>query len=192
MLVFGLLAPPRAAATQVVDLSLDQMVERCDVAVWGQVIDVRSERMPEAPGRIHTVVTIRPLEVLGADAETLPGDDVVISAPGGRDGRFAQLVPGTPEYTVGQELVVLATRQPRSRRLKVIGLALGQYRVERTATAATVPGAATAVSDRQGLGILRRSPHGILEEHSDSSTDRRSLDDLLNSIRAGIAARSRR
>lgn len=182
--------PLPATAAQVVAMTLDEIVDACDVAVWGQVTAVYSERVADAPGRLHTVVVVTPYEIMASDAEQHSLDNVRFSVPGGTNGRFAQIVMGAPKYVVGQEVVVMASRQPKSRLLKIIGLSLGSYVVEQLPTL-SIPGP-TAVSDRQGLGIIRRSPMGHAEEAKNLLVDRRPLDELLDTIRARTTLRSGR
>ena len=175
------LVPQSSSATQVLVLDLDSMVAQSRVVVWGTVTQTRAERVPESPGRIHTLVTIGVKEMLRCDAAGAPGKQIEIAVPGGRIGRLGQLVPGAPKFDVGQEVVLLLERQPKSGRLIPVGLSQGRYVVERRPGGAV----ATAVSDRHGLGLLARGADGRLQPAPASAhLDRQPLSTLLSRIRA--------
>ena len=120
-LVFG--AEP-AHAAQVVSLTLEQVVDRADVIAWGTVTEAASELVPGAPGRIQTRITLLPSQRLAG----APGQDtaapVIFYVAGGVMGRIGQVVPGSPRVRVGDEVVMLLSRQAISHRLIVVGLSV--------------------------------------------------------------------
>lgn len=182
-LVFG--AEP-AHAAQVVSLTLEQVVDRADVIAWGTVTEAASELVPGAPGRIQTRITLLPSQRLAG----APGQDtaapVIFYVAGGVMGRIGQVVPGSPRVRVGDEVVMLLSRQAISHRLIVVGLAQGHYRVERRAG-----GPVVAVSDRRELGLLLRDAQGRLSPADVPSVEREPLQALLTRIRARLQATGR-
>ena len=94
-----------AAATTLVALPLEEIAERADEIVRGEVVAVES--MLE-DGRVLTRVSIRPSECYvgtGPEPETI---EVVVL--GGRTPTLATVVHGTASYTVGEEVVVFLHR----------------------------------------------------------------------------------
>lgn len=113
------------AAVTVAPLSFDQLVKRSAVVVVARVLDVRGEFIAEGRA-IESVVTVSVLKGLkGGAAETLQ-----FTVPGGRAGRYLNLIPGSPTFTAGDVAVIFLTS--RGARLPVTtGLTQGVYRVQR-------------------------------------------------------------
>lgn len=176
------LAPASALATQVLSMDLDSMTDRSDAIVWGHVLTTRAERPVESPGRIHTLVTVSVREYLRAEPGKQKSKTVQFSVPGGRLGQLGQWIPGAPRFAAGQELILLLARQPKTKRLIVVGLSQGRYVIERPQGAEP-----QAVSDRSGLGLLARGPGGrLLPAPATASLDRRPLSRMLARIRARL------
>jgi hypothetical protein len=114
-----------AAAVTVVPLTFEQLVNRSALVVLARVIDVRGELIADGRG-IESVVTASVLkELKGASSDTLQ-----FTVPGGRAGRYLNLIPGAPTFTSGDLAVVFLTA--RGARLPVTtGLTQGVYRVQR-------------------------------------------------------------
>ena len=113
------------AAITVAPLSFEQLVKRSAVVVLARVTDVRGEFI--ADGRaIESVVTVSVLRGLkGGARETLQ-----FTVPGGRAGRYLNVIPGSPTFTAGDVAVIFLTS--RGARLPVTtGLTQGVYRVQR-------------------------------------------------------------
>ena len=113
------------AGVTVAPLSFEQLVERSAVVVVARVLDVRGEFIAEGRA-IESVVTVSVLKGLkGGAAETLQ-----FTVPGGRAGRYLNVIPGSPTFTAGDVAVIFLTS--RGARLPVTtGLTQGVYRVQR-------------------------------------------------------------
>ena len=105
LLVF-LLARP-ADATQVLAMSVEEATDASDLVVRGTIEAAHPARPPGARGRIVTVVTVRVVSTLKGSLNT---PRLVVTVPGGQDGRFAQVIAGTPQLTPGDEVVLFLER----------------------------------------------------------------------------------
>jgi hypothetical protein len=177
--VCGAVAPLMAAApahgTTVVPMGARALVESSVGAVRGRVTRIESGADP-VTGAIHTYVTIEPSERVFGD---LPDGPLVLRELGGRAGGRAQWVFGSPDYRVGESVLVFLSRHPDGA-LRTTALALGKYRVH-TAQGITRAvrrfGANVAVLDRQS---------GAIDEHPKS--DVVDFAALLSGVRAALNA----
>lgn len=121
--VFLFAAIPVAAVT-VAPLSFEQLVKTSAVVVVARVLEVRGEFIAEGRA-IESVVTVSVLKGLkGGAPETLQ-----FTVPGGRAGRYLNLIPGSPTFAAGDVAVIFLTS--RGARLPVTtGLTQGVYRVQ--------------------------------------------------------------
>lgn len=179
----GLLAlAPAASATQVLALTLDDMVKRSEVIVHGYVASVVAERLPENRGRIHTRITVTTRELVVGQ----PAKSVEFTLPGGVVGELGQRVAGTPKFSPGEEVVLLLSRIPATGRLTVVGLSQGQFVV------GGKPAARMAVSDRRGVAMIARGIGGQIQPApAGSARVEEGLALLLSQLRA-LAARTPR
>lgn len=188
-----LLLPPSAHATQVLSMDLGAMAAQADVVVHARVLhtgpvavtdrgDVLDEGTALAGGhgrlRYETRVLLEVIETLKVDSAATPGPRLSFHLAGGRIGRFAQVVAGTPRVLVGDELVVMLERRSSSPVLQVVGFSQGLWR-----TAALVGLDPLARSDRTGAELLP-GPAGDVAP----LIDVRPLDALLSELRRVIAA----
>jgi hypothetical protein len=128
-LLCGLLAAlgagTAAQATTIVPMRTRDLVASSVGAVRGRVTRIESGADPDN-GAIHTYVSIEPDETLFGD---LPAGTVVLRELGGRvDGR-EQWVFGSPEYHVGESVLVFLSLQADGS-LRTNSLALGKYDLE--------------------------------------------------------------
>lgn len=115
-----------AAAVTVAPLSFEQLVNQSAAVVLARVIDVRGEFIGDGRG-IDSVVTVSVLKGFKGGA----GETVQFTVPGGRAGRYLNLIPGAPAFTAGDLAVIFLTS--RGARLPITtGLTQGIYRVQRT------------------------------------------------------------
>ena len=112
------------AAVTVAPLKFEQLVNQSAAVVLARVLDVRGESIAGGRG-IESVVTVTVLKGLkGSAAETLQ-----FTVPGGRSGRYLNLIPGAPTFAAGDLAVIFLTS--RGARLPVTtGLTQGVYRVQ--------------------------------------------------------------
>lgn len=182
--VGALILPRHAAATIVLEQSIEQLATQATSVVHGTVVLSRSV---QTGGRWTTQVVVAVTERVKSDpADIMLLPTVGFVLPGGGDGELAQIVPGTPRYEIGDEVVVFLWRGPDSTN-RLLGLSQGTFRVSRPEpTAQTAP---LAISDRRQLSTFRHKAgsapgkstpiqHGQLLELP--------LAELLNRVRSTI------
>ena len=87
-------------------LSFARLAEESDVIVQGQVADVKS-RQARDPGLISTIVAVSvERQFKGPEVSS-----VTIEQPGGTLGDLALGIPGTPEFAVGENVILFLKRQ---------------------------------------------------------------------------------
>jgi hypothetical protein len=116
---------PLVAAT-VAPLNFQQLVNNSGAVALVRVTEVRGEFIGGGRG-IESVVTVEVLKGLkGAQVERLQ-----FTVPGGRAGRYLNLIPGAPTFAPGDLAVVFLTS--KGPQLPVTtGLTQGVYRVQRS------------------------------------------------------------
>lgn len=114
-------------AVTVAPLTFDQLVSGSAAVVVARVTDVRGEFITGGRG-IESVITIDVIKGLkGGAPETMQ-----FTVPGGRAGRYLNVIPGAPTFTRGDVAVIFLTS--RGARLPVTtGLTQGVYRVQSSA-----------------------------------------------------------
>lgn len=120
------LAPPRAAATTVMAVSMQELVAVSGLVVRGRVVSVESVWVGGHPER----------SVLLEVAEQFKGEPVAgpvaFRSEGGRVGRWASVVAGAPQFEPGQEVIVMLERRSDGAWTPA-GLSLGVFFVEPSA-----------------------------------------------------------
>ena len=116
-----------AGAATLVPLSFEQLVNESAAVVYGRVTDVRSQWTADRRF-IESVISIEVVKAMkGGATET-----VSFTVPGGRVGRYVNVIPGAPAFAAGDTAVFFLTA--RGPRLPVTtGLTQGIYRVQRDA-----------------------------------------------------------
>jgi hypothetical protein len=140
---FLLLFPvSRAAASTVVAMNLDQMSERAETIFLGRVTGTRADWNAERT-RIYTYVTFEVERYLkgGGDSKV-----ATVRLLGGRVGAYLAMVPGTPRFDAGEE-VLLFCAGGGARIPTVLGMSLGKF---------------TVVTDSSGEKILKRDISGLM------------------------------
>jgi len=113
-----------ASATSVVKLSLKDLAKKSDAIVLARVDDQYSRY--EQNKEIFTYYTLHVLEpVKGAKNE----QTITIRQIGGIVDNIASIVPGTPRFTNGEEVVVFLTQKDATGYPWVMGLQQGKYSV---------------------------------------------------------------
>ncbi len=121
--IFCLCCAAAPTAATLIPLNFEQLVTNSAAVVLGRVLEVRGEFVSGGRG-IESIVTVDVLKGLkGSAAETMQ-----FTVPGGRAGRYLNLIPGTPVFEAGDLAVIFLTS--RGARLPVTtGLTQGVYRV---------------------------------------------------------------
>lgn len=142
-----------AAAITVAPLSFEQLVNKSALVVLARVSDVRGEFSADGRG-IESVVTVSVLKELKGGS----GDTLQFTVPGGRAGRYLNLIPGAPTFTAGDLAVIFLTA--RGARLPIAtGLTQGVYRVQRgTSEMMVMPPVVDSGDTRVVRGDVQRKP----------------------------------
>jgi hypothetical protein len=154
--VSALLAAGSAGAAVLVPADLTELSREAGAIVRGRVAAVEGRWTPDRRG-VETLVTLEAEAYLkGALGET-----VTFTVPGGRLGRFRNLVVGAPELAVDQRIIVfLGHRGPGIP--FVLGLSQGVYRLVRTGdswfVAPTAPTTAGPLPQKVVRGDPARRP----------------------------------
>src|SRR5690349_5348324 len=121
-LVLGVAAP--ALATTVIPVSETDLAAQATAVVLGRVTAIGSH-LDGARGQIFTDITLAVDEVVAGPA--LPSS-VTIRQPGGRVGGLASWIEGSPEFTVGERVLVFL-HAARDGSLRVLHLYQGKLSV---------------------------------------------------------------
>jgi len=114
----------RARATTLIPMSDATLVHTSALIALGDVRRVEARALPD--GRIVTETTILVARTLKGRLRT---GKIVVTEPGGRVAGRSAVVFGTPEFSVGERVLVFLKRSAEGR-LRTNALALGKYRVE--------------------------------------------------------------
>jgi len=116
-------APSRA--TTFILMSESDLATRSVAAVTGVVTDIEAAEDAATAG-INTYVHIEPDDVVFG---SLPAGPLVLREPGGRLRGRTEWVYGSPEYRVGEEVLVFLT-QSADGTLRTTGMSMGKFSVE--------------------------------------------------------------
>lgn len=110
-------------AVTIAPLKFDQLVTNSAAVMVARVVDVRGEFLSGGRG-IESIVTVEVLKGLKGSV----GETTQFTVPGGRAGRFVNVIPGAPIFAPGDVAVIFLTS--RGARLPVTtGLTQGVFRV---------------------------------------------------------------
>jgi hypothetical protein len=110
-------------ATTVQKLSFDRLIRDADVIVRGRVEKLKSQQA--AGGAITTVVTVAVEKQFKGSQVSL----INIEQPGGSMGDIAQGVPGSPEFSSDEEVLLFLKRKRRGT-FEVVGGKQGKFTVK--------------------------------------------------------------
>lgn len=179
------------SATSIIPVSDVQLYSRADVVVHGIVWSNQTQL--DGYGRVETVTTVRPIEVVKGSL----GDDLVLHQVGGRlpDGRFVQIW-GRPEYAPGSEVVVFAIARAEGD-YQTAELLLGKFEVQHDEQFALFAVPDLAIGSHPGVTLhqpILRTPgmddgSDPAEEREESFSDPgpRELTSFLAYLRSGAA-----
>jgi hypothetical protein len=106
-------------------MSESDLARRSVAAVTGVVTDIEAAEDAATAG-INTYVHIEPDDVVFG---SLPAGPLVLREPGGRLRGRTEWVYGSPEYRVGEEVLVFLT-QSADGTLRTTGMSMGKFSVE--------------------------------------------------------------
>jgi len=131
----ALLGASLAEATTVQKFTVSDLAKKSESIVLAKVED-ETARMDGASKEIYTYVTLRVIEgVKGSkkndNAKNPKGGDefITIRQLGGTYGKYISVVPGTPTFRKGEEVVVFLSQKDREGYPWVMGLQQGKYTV---------------------------------------------------------------
>jgi hypothetical protein len=108
-------------ATTVQKLSFDRLIAEADLIVRGRVEELKSQQAPDRRS-VTTVITVSiERQFKGPEVSA-----VTIEQPGGSMGDIAQGVPGLPEFSSGEDVVLFLKRQ-RGGTFKIVGGKQGKF-----------------------------------------------------------------
>lgn len=116
-------------------LSFDRLIDEADVIVKGRVEEVKTRQASDRRF-VTTVVTVSVVsQFKGAEVSS-----ITIDQPGGSMGDVVQGVPGLPEFSAGEDVIVFLKRQ-RSGAYSIVGGKQGKF------SAKTQPGSNQEVAE---------------------------------------------
>jgi hypothetical protein len=166
-----------ATATSVQRFSLSDLAKKSETIVLARVED-ESARWEDGKKEIYTYVTLRVLEpVKGMKAErgknAKSDQTITIRQIGGTVDNIASIVPGTPTFRKGEEVVVFLSAKDGKGYPWVVGFQQGKY---------------TVYSDENGFKHVRNDVDGLRTLSTDGSASEAkvSKDQPLNAFLDGI------
>jgi hypothetical protein len=153
-LVMVCLVPAVLRATVIVPAEFREIVTGSDIIAYGRVTETTVE-MSDDRKRVDTLVTLQ----VGTYLKGGPGDTLVFRVPGGRIGRFRNVMVGAPEFVAGEEAVVFLNVRGSDHPF-VFGLNQGVFRVrldDRTKRRVVTPPALMARGETPEI-VVRGSP----------------------------------
>jgi hypothetical protein len=154
-----LAASPAPALTLRGSDAVEALAREAAAVVHARVLSVRSEW---EGGRIRSVAALLPLDLWKGMPQELR-----VRAPGGSVGAISQRVPGAPEFTPGEEVVVFL--RPRGGAFEVVRWALGKFtvrgqRARRSREGVQCAAGCEQARDELPLGELRGHVRRALEQ----------------------------
>jgi len=106
---FAVLVPRTTQATSVTELTFNDLVSQADVIAVGTVTEIR-EQYDEAKKAPLTLVTVANLTTLKGS----PGNSFTLEFLGGKmPNGLVMTIPGVPQFTVGEKIVVFCAGNRR-------------------------------------------------------------------------------
>jgi len=171
---FALAGASMASATTVQKLSLKDLSKNSAAIARAQVEDVVARY--DVNKEIYTYITLRVLEpVKGSSKDQL----ITIRQLGGVVDHIASIVPGTPTFKKGEEVVVFLSRNDAAGYPWVMGLQQGKFSVSQDANGTK--------KVRNELGDLRlMDPNGSAIDGAKQLTPDMPLQGFLDGIRTDL------
>lgn len=141
LMTFGL-----TFATTMLPLSIEELIDKSPLIITGEVVSIETYENQEN-GIIHREVAVIPNEVL--KGEISPDIPIIVYVLGGTIGERAVFVPGSPEFEVGEK-VLLFLMDHKDGKMWVRGLAQGKFTLIET------PEGIKAVRDISDIYLVSR------------------------------------
>ena len=135
ILSIALAAATFIQASTVEKLSFDRLIDEADFIVKGRVEEIKTRQAPDRRSVTTVIIVAVTSQFKGVKASS-----VTIEQPGGSMGDVAQGVPGLPEFSSGENVIVFLKRQ-RSGACTVVGGRQGKF------SAKTQPGSNQAIAE---------------------------------------------
>lgn len=175
--ILAILLAGVARATVVLRASVEDLADRCDRAVFGRVVETRTEEDP-SNGALWTSHRVRLEESWFGEGPA----EVVVSVPGGTLGRVTQEFHGGARLRRDSRVALFLWRDAGGR-LQVLGEAQGAFEVERDAAT----GADVCTNSVEGLSLVDRAGKRV-----ESGATRLTLADLRRRVTDARTAREER
>jgi hypothetical protein len=166
---FALLSASLAGATTVQKFSISDLAKKSETIALARVDDV-SSRWDDNHREIYTFIS---LKVLDGVKGSRKNDVLTIRQIGGTVDNLISVVPGMPNFTKGEEVVVFLSPKDRAGYPWVMGLQQGKYSVS---------------TDANGFKQVRNDVDGLRTQALDGSVDEAKAAPVqpLNSFLDGI------
>ncbi|MFE8605700.1 matrixin family metalloprotease [Archangium violaceum] len=151
-LALCLLAPAAARASTVMALDVPALTRGSELVIHGRVLQASSHPLP-GTGRIVTDVEVSVDEVL---VGAVSSPSVQVTVPGGIAGGLRQYVSGAPVLVPGEEVVLFLAHGTEG--LRVVGLAQGAFRIQRSEAGQKVRATAVLPDDLRLVDPLSLQP----------------------------------
>lgn len=166
-----LIASP-ALSTTVLRFSVEELADRADVIVHATCTDVRGRETPDG------VVTDIELQVIDAVKGATAGATFKLTTYGGSTGTRGTFIAGSPQFQVGEELLVFLDRPNRVGYRMAIGMSQGKYTIREDA------GRKVASRNLAGLVFVDPRTGEVEEAGPEQGVD---LGELLQTIKNTLA-----
>jgi uncharacterized protein (TIGR03382 family) len=143
---------PAARASTLMALDVPALTRGSELVIHGRVVRATSHPL-EGTGRIVTGVEVMVDEVL---VGSVASSSVQVTLPGGTVGDLRQHVSGAPELAPGEEVVLFLA--PGTEGLRVVGLAQGAFRIQRSEEGQKVTATAVLPEDLRLVEPLSLQP----------------------------------
>lgn len=176
--VGAVLAPaPRAQASVVQALSLEELTHKAEVIVLGTATE-RQSRYGIDGKLIVTDVSMKVETALKGDVK--PGSTLIATVLGGRIDDVALQVPGEANLPVGQRVIAFLYHAPASGDLRVVGMAQGVLALmQKDSTTMVLPGGA-------GAALMAPDAQGQMHDAPPALSKPMPLGELLTKIRSFV------
>ncbi|MGE3178049.1 MAG: hypothetical protein AB7O32_11305 [Vicinamibacterales bacterium] len=151
-LVAGLLLALPLEATVLVSADLPTLVREAGVIVRGRVARTETRWRGDRRG-VETLVTLD----VDAHLKGAPAGSVTFVVPGGRMGRFRNVVVGAPQFVEAQQVIVFLGHRGPSLPF-VLGLTQGLFRLQRADASWVVVPPAAAETGTHATPVVRGDP----------------------------------
>ena len=117
-------------ATSIQEASFESRLNEAHLVVHGQVDQKQVKKVKTNHGRhvLHTFVDLEVIEVLKGDWKK---DFLTARLLGGKKGGQSLQIAGTPEFSLGEKVVLLLGKENRDQTFPLEGLSMAKYKVKK-------------------------------------------------------------